>query len=314
MHEKPRVCCDLFLLPKRILSLQLPGGLPPNEKTTDAMVLIAQISDLHLVAEGTRCYGAVDTNALALRAVEAVNRLQTRPDAVIVTGDIIDTAREQEYKIARDILERLQMPFFLLSGNHDDTPGMKRVFAGHAFVASGSPDRLYYATDIGTVRLIALDSSVPGASHGEISPAQLEFLDRELVASQGRPAVVAVHHPPIPTGNRWMDAIGLSAPSAFADVVARHGNVSRILCGHSHRTIIGDFAGTTVAIAASTGHQLELSLDGDDTFGFNLEPPNFLLHRWTESCGMTTQTALVDRFPGPYPFVWDDGGDRPKSR
>lgn len=278
------------------------------------MVLIAQISDLHLVAEGTRWYGAVDTNALARRAVEAVNRLRTRPDAVIVTGDIIETAREQEYAIAREILAELQMPFFLLSGNHDDTPGLKRVFAEHAFAASGPPDRLFYATDIGRVRLIVLDSSVPGASHGEISTAQLAFLDRELVANPGRPAVVAVHHPPIPTGNQWMDAIGLSSPSAFADVIARHGNVSRILCGHSHRTIIGDFAGTTVAIAASTGHQLELSLDGDDTFGFNLEPPTFLLHRWTESCGMSTQTAVVDRYPGPYPFVWEDGGDRPKNR
>lgn len=277
------------------------------------MVLIAQISDLHLVAEGTLCYGAVDTNGLARRAVDAVNRLRTRPDAVIVTGDIIDTAQEQEYRIAREILERLEIPFFLLSGNHDDTPGLKRVFADREFASAGTPDRLYYAADIGVVRLIVLDSSVPGASHGEISAIQIAFLDRELAESRGRPVVVAVHHPPVPTGNQWMDAIGLSDPSAFAEIIARHGNVSRILCGHCHRTVIADFAGTTVAIAAATGHQLELSLDGDETFGFNLEPPAFLLHRWRESSGMSTHAVLVDRFPGPYPFVSEDGGVWPKT-
>jgi hypothetical protein len=102
-----------------------------------------------------------------------------------------------------------------------------------------------------------------------------------------------------------MDRLGLRDPTGFAAVVRRHPNVLRILCGHCHRGIFGSFAGTIVAIAPAVGHQIELALDGDETFGFNLEPPSFLLHRWTETEGMTTQVAVVERYPGPYPFVWD---------
>jgi 3',5'-cyclic-AMP phosphodiesterase len=267
------------------------------------MILIAQISDLHLVPRGALCCGRVDTNAYAERAVEAVRRLIPRPDVVIVTGDVIETLREEEYAIAREILERLEMPFYLLSGNHDDSAALKRVFRDYGFASSGPPDRLYYATDIGAIRLVVLDSSVPGASHGAISAEQLAFLDRELAAARDRPVLVALHHPPIATGHKMMDSIGLRDPSGLAEVIGRHRNVVRILCGHCHRTVVSTLAGTIVSIAPSTAHQIELALDGDDSLAFNLEPPAFLLHRWSEAEGMATHLVMVDRFPGPYPFV-----------
>lgn len=277
------------------------------------MILIAQISDLHLVSEGARCYELVDTNELARRAVNAINRLQTRPDAVIVSGDIIDTAKAADYAVAQKILGQLEMPFFPVSGNHDLSAGLKTTFSDHPFSASPVPDRLCYGVDIGAIRLVTLDSSVPRAPHGELSDAQLSFLDRELSSANERPAVVAVHHPPIATGNRSMDRFGLREPSKLAAVVGRHPNVLRILCGHCHRGILGSFAGTMVAIAPAASHQLELALDGDDTFGFNLEPPAFFLHRWTKTDGMTTQFAMVERYPGPYPFHWDKTSN-PSSR
>jgi 3',5'-cyclic AMP phosphodiesterase CpdA len=269
------------------------------------MILIAQISDLHTVSEEARCYGVVDTNELARRAISAINRLKTPPDAVIVTGDIIDTAKTEDYTVARDILGRLEMPFFPVSGNHDLSAGLKVAFVNRPFAASPSPDRLCYAADIGAIRLVTLDSSVPRAPHGALSEEQLSFLDHELSVARNRPAVIAVHHPPIATGHTSMDRLGLRDPTGFAAVVRRHPNVLRILCGHCHRGIFGSFAGTIVAIAPAVGHQIELALDGDETFGFNLEPPSFLLHRWTETEGMTTQVAVVERYPGPYPFVWD---------
>ena len=276
-------------------------------------ILIAQISDLHIVAKGNRCYGVVDTNTLAAQAIDAVNRLRVRPDAVIVTGDIIDTANEREYAIAKHILDKLEMPFHLVSGNHDHSLGLKRAFRDYDEIASAIPERLCYAADIGPIRLIVLDSSVPGAGHGELSHNQIEFLDGELTAATDRPAIVAVHHPPIQTGNRSMDSLGLVNPEAFADALAGHSNVQRVLCGHCHRSVVGSFAGTTVAIAPATGHQLELSVD-DDVFGFNMEPPAFLLHRWTPTTGMTTQLAMVERYPGPYRFSFDPPDASPKQQ
>lgn len=268
------------------------------------MILIAQISDLHIVSEGARCYGLVDTNELARRAVNAVNRLRTRPDAVIITGDIIETAKAADYSVAWDILRQLEMPFYLVSGNHDLSLGLKGAFQGRDLSAPPLPDRLCYAVDIGAIRLVTLDSSVARAPHGALSAEQLAFLDQELFAAGHRPAVVAVHHPPISAGHTSMDKFGLREPAELAAVVAKYPNVQRIVCGHCHRGIFGAFAGTIVAIAPAVGHQIELALDDDDTFGFNLEPPSFLLHRWTDTEGMTTQVAMIERYPGPFPFQW----------
>jgi 3',5'-cyclic AMP phosphodiesterase CpdA len=278
------------------------------------MILIAQISDLHIVPEGTRCYGLVDTNELARRAVNAINRLKRRPNAVVVSGDIIDSARAADYAVAREILGQLEIPFFPVSGNHDLSTGLKTAFSDRQFSASPVPNRLCYGTDVGAIRLVTLDSSVPRAPHGELSAAQLSFLDQELSSANGRPAVVAIHHPPIPTGNRSMDRFGLRKPSELAAVISRHPNVLRILCGHCHRGVLGSFAGSMVTIAPAASHQLELALDGDDTFGFNLEPPAFFLHRWTRADGMTTQFAMIERYPGPYPFVWDDTSNPPSGK
>lgn len=108
-----------------------------------------------------------------------------------------------------------------------------------------------------------------------------------------------------------MDRFGLRKPSELAAVISRHPNVLRILCGHCHRGVLGSFAGTMVAIAPAASHQLELALDGDDTFGFNLEPPAFFLHRWTRAEGMTTQFAMVERYPGPFPFPWEKPSNPP---
>ena len=276
------------------------------------MILIAQISDLHLVSQGARCYGTVDTNELAKRSVSAINRLKTRPAAVIVSGDIIDTAKAADYAVARKILGQLEVPFYPVSGNHDHSVGLKAAFPDHAFAASPLPDRLCYAADIGAIRLVTLDSSVPRAPHGALSDAQLSFLDHELSAADDRPAVIAVHHPPIAIGHPSMDRFALADPAELAAVVSKHPNVLCILCGHCHRAVFGVFAGTRVVIGPATGHQIELALDGDDTFGFNLEPPAFFLHRWTEANGMTTQLAFVERYPGPYPFAWSNA-NKPSS-
>lgn len=160
------------------------------------MILIAQISDLHIVSKGARCCGLVDTNELARRAVNAINRLKRRPDAVVVSGDIIDTAKAADYAVAQEILGQLEIPFFPVSGNHDLSTGLKAAFSDRSFSASPIPDRLCYGTHVGAIRLVTLDSSVPRAPYGELSAAQLSFLDRELSSANGRPAVVAVHHPP----------------------------------------------------------------------------------------------------------------------
>lgn len=270
------------------------------------MTLIAQITDLHVRPRGQPCYRVVETNLMADRAVRALKALDPAPDAVVITGDLVDSADRREYAEVQRLLSKLPFPVFVLPGNHDSTVEMRERLAGLGPLERGSPDKMHYAVRIGELRLIALDSSVPGKGHGALGPAQIDWLDATL-GEDDRPTLVALHHPPARIGIAHMDAIGLTDTAAFAAVISRHSHVARVLCGHVHRPIVTGFAGTIMTLAPSTAHQVVLDLSDNGPAEFILEPPAYFLHAYAQDTGVVTHTAYVDTYPGPYPFWADEG-------
>ncbi len=271
------------------------------------MTLIAQITDLHLKPRGLACYRVSETNMLAERAVAALNALDPRPDAVIVTGDIADQGDPREYIVAREVLSGLQIPFLMISGNHDDSAFLKEAFPDAPGFDQGPPDRTRYVAQIGALRLVALDSSVPGVGYGKLGEDQCAWLDEALSAAPEVPTIVALHHPPIRMGIHHMDAINLHDGDRFAEIIGRHQQVERIVCGHDHRGIVGTCGGKVVVIAPSVGHQVVLGLKENAPAQFNFEPPAYYLHHWTRETGLITHTAYVEKADGPYPFWAGEG-------
>ncbi|MBO0344628.1 phosphodiesterase [Roseibium limicola] len=270
------------------------------------MTLLAQITDLHLRPSGLTCYRVSDTNMRAERAVQALLALSPRPDAVLVSGDLTDKDDPREYAQVRRILGKLPMPVYVIPGNHDGSDTMRRELAEFPCVGASSGSKLYYTAEIGDLRLIALDTHVPGQPHGELGEEQLAWLSDELSASD-KPTVVALHHPPIPTGLGHMDRIGLKDTAALQKVLRPHGHIERIVCGHVHRPITASFAGKTLTIAPSTAHQVVLDLDGNGSGYFNFEPAAYYLHAYIDGFGLVTHTAYVENFEGPFPFWADEG-------
>jgi 3',5'-cyclic AMP phosphodiesterase CpdA len=268
-------------------------------------MLIAHLTDLHVRPRGVPAYGVVDTNTLLERALRSVAALKPAPDAVIMSGDLTDCGLEEEYGILSDLLRRhLAMPVYLVPGNHDRREVMKRSL-GHLPGIGDAPDFVHYVVDDFPLRLVMLDSVAPGHSHGELCTARLEFLDRSLAAAADKPTLVVLHHPPILCGIQHMDEINLRSADAFGEVIARHPQVERILCGHHHRPIIARFAGTLAQVAPSVAHQVTFDLTPNSPGTFVMEPPAFLLHRWAPQVGLTTHQIYVETYPGPYPFLLD---------
>src|SRR5205085_544472 len=116
-----------------------------------------------------------------------------------------------------------------------------------------------------------LDTLVAGKHHGELCVERLEWLDRTLAAAPDRPTVVIMHHPPFMTGIDYMDKYGLENPGALAEIIARHSQIERILCGHLHRSIDCRFAGTVAGTAPSTAHQIALNFLPDAPLRFRFE-------------------------------------------
>src|SRR6185369_8131978 len=140
-----------------------------------------------------------------------------------------------------------------------------------------------YAVDVGELRLVVLDSIVPGHDHGAFHAERLGWLDGELGRHRERSTILAMHHPPLATGVPEWDGINLSVSEreALAAVVARHPQLRAIVGGHLHRVASSALAGCPVLAAPSTYLQLRpnytpVDFEGDDVFW--TDPPGFALH------------------------------------
>ncbi len=267
-------------------------------------MLLAQITDTHIKSGGRLAYGRVDTAAALAACVAAVNDVTPKPDAVIATGDLTDAGSDEEFETLAALLAPLTMPLYLLPGNHDTREGLRRGFPGHRYLPATG--RLDYAVNLGPLRLIALDSLEEGQPFGLLAPESLAFLRRSLAGAPHMPTVIALHHPPFTTGIGHMDRQNLRNATALADVLADQPQVLRVICGHVHRSIFGQFGGTAASIAPSPAHLVALDLREDAPSAFRLEPAGFHLHRFADGT-LTTHSATLGDWPGPFPFYEPDG-------
>jgi len=269
-------------------------------------MLIAQISDTHIKPEGRLAYRRVDTALFLARAVDHVRALIPAPDVVLLTGDLVDAGLEDEYLRLRSLLAPLPMPVYVIPGNHDARAPLRRVFGGDGYLPPDG-EYLHYVVEHYPVRLVGLDTLVPGQGGGRLGPDRLAWLDARLGEAPARPTLVFMHHPPFKTGVEGMDAQWLEDGEALGAVIRRHPQVEGVTCGHVHRAIHARWAGTVVTTAPSSAHQVTLDLRRPGGLTWMLEPPAYLLHLWREGAGLVTHTSHIGAFPGPYPFYEADG-------
>lgn len=265
-------------------------------------MLIAQITDFHIKLPGRLAYRVVDTSACLERCVAQVLAADPAPDLVLATGDLTDFGRPDEYRHLRELLAPLTCPVYCIPGNHDDRDAFKAAFADCAWLPDG--EFVQYVVEDFPLRLIALDTVIPGQSGGTLCERRLAWLEARLAEAPGRPTLIFMHHPPFRTGIAHMDAIGLSNAEAFGRIVARHPQIERIACGHLHRAIDARWCGATVTTCPSPAHQVALDLRPDGPSAFMMEPPGYQLHWWNGS-ELVTHTAFIGKFDGPYPFFHD---------
>lgn len=235
--------------------------------------LLVQLSDPHIGAN----WEAADAEPAAAlaAAVKAVQRLRPAPDAVLVSGDLAETAADAEYELLRELLAPLEAPLYVLPGNHDDRDAVHRHFGVPG--AAGEP--VQYAVDLGPLRLVVLDTTVPGEDGGRLDAERLGWLDSELASVRDVPTLLAMHHPPLSTGMPAWDDIGLPVADqrALGDVVERHRHVRRLVGGHFHRTIAAELAGRAVLAVPSTYLQARLDF-GAKELALVAEPAGFAVH------------------------------------
>lgn len=261
-------------------------------------MLIAQMTDLHIVARGALAYGMIDTNTLLSAAIDRLNTLAPLPDLVIVTGDLTDHGTAEEYALVRAELDRLRAPAIVLTGNHDERDMLRAGLAGYGdFPATGF---LHYVHESRPIRVIALDSTLDDSHKAAFDGDRAAWLDARLAEAPDVPTLVAVHHPPFDTGIAWMDGEGAGWAAPLVEVLARHPQIVRVISGHMHRAITAEAGGRVATVSPSVAHQVALDLvpgiSAERPPLFEMEPPAFQLHRW-DGVRLVTHTVTVGRWP-----------------
>jgi Icc protein len=273
----------------------------------ETVMLLAQISDLHIKRPGRLAYGYVDTAAFLSRCVAQLNALEPQPDAVLITGDLVDLGNAEEYDHLRALLAPLAMPYFLSIGNHDNRAALRQAFPHHEYLRQHDTFVQYVVT-LGPLRLIVLDTQDPPNGGGRLCAERQQWLADVLAQDSTQPTMIAMHHPPFACGIEHMDKQALEPDDAhaFAALIDTHPEIERVVCGHVHRAIQVRFAGTIASICPSTAHQVTLDLRPRGPSAFVMEPPAFQLHLWEPSSGLVTHTAYVGDFGPSRPFYDED--------
>lgn len=262
-------------------------------------VNVIQLTDLHITAGGALLHGVADTAAALAQAVaqiDAMAELLCGLDGVIVTGDLADLGEPDAYARIARTLAGLPAPVHVTAGNHDDRAALR---AGLALPGAADAPCDFVA-DCGPVRLIGLDSSVPGQPHGALGAESLALLRDALGA--GRPTLVSLHHPPVTCGVGHMDRQNLRDAEALAQVLRGAGADIALTSGHFHRAMTTTFAGRLLTVAPAPCHAVRLDLRRGAASEFDLEPGAMTLHRWTAENGWMVHFLPLGQFPGPFPF------------
>lgn len=213
--------------------------------------VVAHLSDPHLLAGGRLQYGVIDTVAQLRLALERLSRLEPRPQALVFTGDLADRAEPAAYAELRGLVEpaaaAMGAEVVWVMGNHDErTPYSLGLFGEES---EAPQDRVH---DVAGLRIVALDTTVPGYHHGDLTDDQLAWLADVLATPAEHGTLLALHHPPTPVPMlRAAEIIELADQQRLADVITGT-DVRGILGGHFHFTSFTTFAGVPVSVASAT--------------------------------------------------------------
>lgn len=270
-------------------------GVPANDgrgcraivaATMARPLLLAQLSDLHIGATEEEADPLVRLEAV----VGAVLALPNPVDAVLVSGDLSDDGSEESYRLAGAALARFECPVHVLPGNHDDRARLREAFG----LPGAGEEPVNYCVEVGPLRLVLLDSNVPGQDPGRFGPGDLAWLDATLREGPELPTLLAVHHTPLSTGLPGWDVINLDPAEieALSEVVAPHPQLRAIVGGHLHRIATASLAGCPVLSAPSTYLQARPDFDFDDEDVEMVGPPGFALHVFTNGV-LSSQVEML---------------------
>ncbi|MEV7631123.1 phosphodiesterase [Microbacterium sp. NPDC089318] len=244
--------------------------------------VIVHLSDPHLLAHGARLGERYDVEDTLGRTLDAIRATNCEPAAVAVTGDLADLGEPDAYRRLRAAVEPfaadLDCPVIWVAGNHDERPALRQ----HLLDLAPTEQPVTGVWDLNGLRLIALDTSVPGWHHGDLDAAQLSWLREVLSERAPHGTILAMHHPPLPSHIPLFDILELRDQHLLAEVV-EGSDVRAILAGHLHYSSHGVFAGIPVSVASATCYTMNVARPAVEVNGMDAAQSFQLVHVYPDT-------------------------------
>lgn len=222
--------------------------------------VLLHLSDTHLRAGNSRIWDAVSGGEHLARALGVIEASGVAPDAIVVTGDLVDLGERAAYADLRAMVEpfaaRVDAPIVWVMGNHDDRAAFRAELWDDHSADLRPIDRV---DEFDGLRIITLDTSVPGQHHGELSDGQLAWLTSVLATPAPLGTILAMHHPPVPSVLALAATVELRNQRRLARIL-RGTDVRAIIAGHLHYSTFATFAGIPVSVASSTCYAQDLTV------------------------------------------------------
>jgi len=248
-------------------------------------VRLLQFSDMHLFGDASgRLRGVACLPALQAVVADA-HRRSTRPDALLLTGDLVQDDPEG-YRWIRHVFGNSEVPVLCLAGNHDLPDHMRATLDRPPFVIGG-------ATRFDRWTVVMLDSWIANSASGEIGEAQLAELRKTLQEHRNQHVLLCLHHHPIAMHSDWLDNVGLRDADAFMSVVRAHSNVRGVLWGHVHQALDSFIHGVRFMATPATCAQF---LPGSVQFAIDNRPPGYRVLELMPDGAIATEVCWLESY------------------
>lgn len=239
--------------------------------------VLIHVSDPHFLAGGATLGGRFDVEENFARTVHAIRRVHPHPSAIVVTGDLADLGEPEAYRRLRAAIEPVAADLgtvvIWVAGNHDERPALRQGLLD----LPATEEPVTGVWDLDGLRVIALDTSVPGWHHGDIDADQRSWLAELLADPAPHGTLLAMHHPPLPSHLPLFDILELQHQDELAAVI-RGSDVRGILAGHLHYSSHGMFAGVPVSVSSATCYTMNVALPAPDVNGMDAAQAFQLVH------------------------------------
>lgn len=265
-------------------------------------MLLAQLTDTHVIDPDVDNDLVVDNNERLRLAVERLNAESVKPEVVLATGDLTDNGTPREMEILAELLDPLRVPLLPLVGNHDRRDTFRDTFD---MPWATDDSHLSWVTDVGELRIIGLDTTIPDSHGGLFDEERQEWLTAALAEAADRRTIIAMHHPPFASGIQWMDRMRLEGSDVFARVVSEASGIERIFCGHLHRPLTAVIGGVATTVGPSTIQHVQLNLEPDAPVEVIRDPVGYQLHNYADGVWVS-HIRYIDTGEDPIVPGWSE--------